>query len=262
MRHGEAMRAWRPQLAGVHEVLHAAFVEHAYPPHTHDEWTLLLLDAGEVAYALDGAPRRAPAGTVSLLPPDVAHDGRSAHAGGFRKRVVYLDRDWLPEGLAGASVDRPMIPGLTGAARALDAALLHPGDELAAETALARIRERVVGHLRRVPTPTSAPSPSAARALRDLLDERTVRGVALADAARLIGTPPAALARAFVRAYGITPHRYLTGRRVDRARHLLTDGYPPAAAAAASGFFDQAHLTRHFSRVLGVTPAAYARGRG
>lgn len=94
MHAGERMRAWRPEVPGVREVLHADFVEHAYPPHTHDEWTLLMLDEGDVAYALDGSPRRAPEGTVSLLPPDVAHDGRAASSGGFRKRVLYLDRDW------------------------------------------------------------------------------------------------------------------------------------------------------------------------
>jgi transcriptional regulator GlxA family with amidase domain len=32
-----------------------------------------------------------------------------------------------------------------------------------------------------------------------------------------------------------------------------------AAVAHEVGFFDQSHLTRHFKRLLGVTPAAYAR---
>jgi AraC-like DNA-binding protein len=261
MRAGERMRAWRPALVGVHEVLHADFIEHAYPPHTHDEWTLLLLDVGEVAYAMDGAPRRAPAGTVSLLPPHVAHDGRSAAPGGFRKRVVYLDADWLPADLVGASVDRPVLPELTAATRALHAALLHPGDELGAEAVLARIRERTLGHLTGSEARVAS-APALAALLRELLDAHTVTGLTLADAARTLETTAGALARSFQQAYGISPHRYLVGRRVDRARHLLTDGWPPADAAIASGFFDQAHLTRHFARVLGITPAAYARGKG
>jgi transcriptional regulator GlxA family with amidase domain len=33
----------------------------------------------------------------------------------------------------------------------------------------------------------------------------------------------------------------------------------PAAVATAVGFYDQAHLTRHFRRMLATTPAAYAR---
>lgn len=142
----------------------------------------------------------------------------------------------------------------------MHSALTRPGDELAAETLLARIREDVLGHLQREPARRPAADGTAA-GLRDLLDTRTVCGITLAEAARTLGAPPASVARAFVRAYGITPHRYLVGRRVDHARHLLARGWPPADAAIASGFFDQAHLTRHFTRVLGVSPAAYARGR-
>jgi len=53
----------------------------------------------------------------------------------------------------------------------------------------------------------------------------------------------------------------LTGRRVDRARRLLLDGAPAAEVAAAAGFTDQAHLTRHFKRYLGTTPSRYSKTR-
>ena len=36
---------------------------------------------------------------------------------------------------------------------------------------------------------------------------------------------------------------------------------PPAQAAAEAGFADQAHLTRHFKRIVGVPPGAYQRSR-
>ncbi len=58
--------------------------------------------------------------------------------------------------------------------------------------------------------------------------------------------------------YGIAPHRYLTGRRLDRARHALLAGARAADVAVDVGFHDQAHLTRHFKRLLGVSPGAYA----
>jgi AraC-like DNA-binding protein len=44
---------------------------------------------------------------------------------------------------------------------------------------------------------------------------------------------------------------------VDLARRLLLAGYPPARVASAAGFFDQAHLNRHFSRMLGITPGRF-----
>nr|WP_278259815.1 helix-turn-helix domain-containing protein [Nocardioides convexus] len=52
------------------------------------------------------------------------------------------------------------------------------------------------------------------------------------------------------------PHRYLVGRRIDAARRALLRGERPADVAAAVGFHDQAHLHRHFRRMLGVTPGS------
>jgi AraC-like DNA-binding protein len=46
---------------------------------------------------------------------------------------------------------------------------------------------------------------------------------------------------------------------VDLARRLLLAGQAPAEVATAAGFFDQAHLTRHFRRYLGVGPASFGK---
>jgi AraC-like DNA-binding protein len=78
----------------------------------------------------------------------------------------------------------------------------------------------------------------------------------LADA---VGVSVAHLVRSFTRSYGIPPHRYLVGRRLDLARQRLLDGEDAAHLAAATGFYDQAHLTRHFKRLLATTPASYQR---
>ncbi|NUR87733.1 MAG: helix-turn-helix domain-containing protein, partial [Nonomuraea sp.] len=57
------------------------------------------------------------------------------------------------------------------------------------------------------------------------------------------------------------PHAYQTTLRVRQARRLLDAGVRPAEVAAEVGFTDQAHLNRHFKRILGVPPAAYQRAR-
>jgi AraC-like DNA-binding protein len=83
----------------------------------------------------------------------------------------------------------------------------------------------------------------------------------LAELARELGTGPFALLRAFRDRYGLPPHSWLTDARVRRAAVLLADGTPPSAVAAAVGFCDQSHLTRHFTRIVGVPPGAYQRER-
>jgi AraC-like ligand binding domain len=100
--------AWRPSVPGVAEVFHARFVDHVYPAHTHDAWTLLIVDDGAVRFDLDRHQHGALTSQVTLLPPHVPHDGRPATPRGFRKRVLYLDTGQLGEELIGAAVDRPL----------------------------------------------------------------------------------------------------------------------------------------------------------
>lgn len=66
------------------------------------------------------------------------------------------------------------------------------------------------------------------------------------------------LCRAFRAQVGMPPHTYLTHLRVQRARHLLRQGVRASELATRVGFYDQSQLTRHFKRIVGVTPARYA----
>lgn len=65
--------------------------------------------------------------------------------------------------------------------------------------------------------------------------------------------------RAFRDAAGETPHAYLLRARVERAKALLAAGCTPAAVAHDCGFSDQSHLTSAFRRLVGSTPAQFAR---
>ncbi|MFG2513108.1 AraC family transcriptional regulator [Streptomyces sp. NPDC048584] len=255
-----SVSAWRPRVPGVVEVFHARFTEYAYPMHVHDAWTLLIVDDGAVRYDLDRHEHGTPHDTVSLLPPHVPHNGAPATAGGFRKRVLYLDGSHLAESLIGAAVDRPDLrdPLLRRRVGQVHSALVRPGDELEAESRLTLVGERLREHLRsREAVGVPRRDPVLARRLRELLDERIVEGVALAEAGGTLSAHPAHLVRAFSGAYGIAPHQYLMSRRVGRARRLLLEGRSPSEAAVATGFYDQAHLTRHFRRLVGVTPGRY-----
>jgi AraC-like DNA-binding protein len=98
----------------------------------------------------------------------------------------------------------------------------------------------------------AAPPPPRrlARDLRDLIDAHIVTGITLDQAARTLHAHPTHLVRAFTATYGLPPRLYLTGRRIDRARGQVAGGV---------GFYDQAHLNRHFRRYLGTTPVRYLR---
>jgi AraC family transcriptional regulator len=89
------------------------------------------------------------------------------------------------------------------------------------------------------------------------LQENYSRDVSLNDIAEAVHLSPFHVARLFKQALGVSPHQYLIQIRVNSARSLLEAGSGErslAEVASAVGFADQSHLTRHFKRLLGVTP--------
>ncbi len=98
----------------------------------------------------------------------------------------------------------------------------------------------------------------AVRRAQDFLRAHARDAVSLDDVARAAGLSKYHLARAFAREVGMPPHAYQRCLRLARARRLLAAGCPVGAVAHETGFADQAHLTRWFGRVFGVTPGRYA----
>jgi AraC-like DNA-binding protein len=234
---------------GIHEVFHARFVDHAYPAHTHDAWTVFTVDEGSIAYDLERRHRGVERSKVTLLPPTVVHDGRPAASTGYRKRVLYVGTEVLGEHLIGPAVDRPDIleAAVVRGFRSLHRALGYRGEVFEAESIFALVTARLARHLGDPGPPDEAPhDASVAEDLRDLLDARSFVGISLAEAGRILGVSPAHLVRSFTRRFGISPHRYLVGRRIDAARARLLEGQSVARVAADVGFHDQAHFTRHF----------------
>lgn len=249
-------------MAGIREVLHASWADHSYPAHTHDAWTLLIVDDGFIGYDVDRHRDRADAGIgVTLLPPHVAHDGHPLTSRGFRKRVVYLEEPVLPERLIGRCVDSPLVldSSLRQEVSRLDNAL-SAGERLAAESHLAIVSHSLRWHLSGRPAPdrteVSRRAWIAGRA-RDILDADPVGAPSVEGLAARLGVSAAYLIRAFTKEFAIPPHRYVTGRRLDLARRRLLDGEPASSVAVATGFYDQAHFHRHFRRLLRTSPGSY-----
>lgn len=87
--------------------------------------------------------------------------------------------------------------------------------------------------------------------------------ISMRELAAECGLSPAYFATAFKRTTGSSPTAWLMDQRIARAKGLLalTDT-PLAEVALACGFLDQAHFTRHFSRIAGAPPGLWRRTLG
>jgi AraC-like DNA-binding protein len=92
------------------------------------------------------------------------------------------------------------------------------------------------------------------------LDSESADDMSVADMARCCCLSPSRFHRVFSLATGLTPKAYQRRRRLERAAHLLRETELSLAQVAdRTGFSDQFHLSRRFSREFGVPPSAYRR---
>lgn len=78
------------------------------------------------------------------------------------------------------------------------------------------------------------------------------------DIAEELRVTPAFLTKKFKQEVGITPHKFLLHKRIQRAQSLLSGSDVDIATIAVDcGFSHQSHLTRHFTQLTGVSPAKF-----
>lgn len=89
------------------------------------------------------------------------------------------------------------------------------------------------------------------------MQERFSEHITLEQLCRCSGLSKAALIRAFTKAKGVTPYRYLQMIRIGKAKELLERGASTSEVAMETGFADQSHFSNYFNMFIGLPPAAY-----
>lgn len=259
---------WRDSRWDDLECLHATFVEHAYQPHTHETFVIGVIEEGVEHYRLRGVEHRATAGDIVIVHPDDLHDGRPGDTG-YRYRMFYPSAD-LVAGIWAEVTERAPAPVgfrlpefrdpelyrlLSGAHRVMERSDCRLGSDEAFLRALGLILSRY-GDAGGTPIRAGREDRAVARVC-DYVLAHLDGALDLDILAQIAGFSRYRLIRSFRRAKGITPHAWVTQQRIARAERLLAAGTRPAEAALESGFCDQAHLTRAFKAVKGVTPGRY-----
>ncbi|MER6123481.1 AraC family transcriptional regulator [Streptomyces sp. NPDC001795] len=246
------------------DLLTARFDKHVYAPHAHEEFTIGVCVGGSEVIDYRGGHIRTGPGTIVVLDPGEMHTGAPATAtDGYAYRALYAQPSLLTDGIVGGlpHFREPVVddPELVAALRATHTELSACPDPLETESRLPWLLTALARrHSTARPTADTIPGAvTVAHVVRDRLADELTTPPSLADLAADLGLSRYQLLRAFRTTMGIPPYAWLAQYRVTRARGLLERGMRPAEVALLVGFADQAHLTRWFRRVLGVTPAAY-----
>lgn len=250
------------------EHISAAYRQHRFPPHAHQEYLIGLTVSGVEHIVQDGKQWQSRAGQVRTINPGVVHEGGCAEDEPWAYEALYVPEPLVLEAVlsVGRVTTAPRLsdPVLDDAklATALTHlfALLKSEDEaLVREEALAGFLGQVALHrIMRIDPPLSGREPQAVERARDYLAANAKRRVPLEILATVSGLSKFHLLRVFKAQTGLTPWQFQTQARIDLARRLLAAGEPAGQVAVACGYVDQSHMTRRFRELVGLTPAAYA----
>src|SRR5262249_35280915 len=219
-------------------------------------------DASGTLLAVDGDQRMVGANRVARR--SLLLDDRALQAGVSLWTIFERDVELLRRKDRADIAARLVIAGSRESHSALVTPPIQPFADWrnAADAALhARPRLDVMGALGTMaPAPQAhgGLSPAAMRRVREYVDAHLGVSIDLAMLARVAGVSIHHFARGFKQSAGLTPHHFLTQKRIERAQDLLgnTD-LSLSEIALAVGFSDQSHLARHFRRMLGVTPGRF-----
>ncbi len=260
----------RPDFYGI-ETLSARYLKQTFKPHAHDEYLFGVIDGGVHAVWCRGEMHRVPRGSVVTMRPGDIHHGGAGSETGWRQRMLYIPEAGMrvlvkditgrvPTGTLDFGAAFHARPDLAQRFSVLHQALHASVQRLSRDVAL----DALLGALLRELAPQlSASEPQSDGRIADAvayLDSHVEEDVSLDELCRITGLRRRQTIEAFRRVTGLPPHAWHLQRKVLLVKHLLRTGLSPAAAAVQAGFADQSHMGRHFRAIVGITPAAFAKG--
>ncbi len=263
---------WRVQNINNLELIHAHYLNHTFPRHIHEEYIIGIMVQGVEGINHRGTIYAAPAGSLILINPGEPHSNYSINKRGFAYRTFYPSTKLLRQinfDITGKEdsprFSMPVIrqSDMFRSLLRLHIKLEQTNSALEQESEFISVMARLIA---RYASKSITDFPvviehSHIKIAQEYLQANFTENVSLRQLALLSNVSPFHLLRTFHDKIGLPPFEYQTQLRISRAKKLLRDGWSIADAAAETGFVDQSHLTKHFKRVVGVTPGRYSPDR-
>lgn len=99
-------------------------------------------------------------------------------------------------------------------------------------------------------------APWQARCVQGYIAANLHSTIRVMDLIRMMKFCPNRFGRVFKQTFGCTPHQYIIGKRIERAKSLMLMSKDTLAQIAAEcGFVNQSHLSNLFRKIVGVSPS-------
>ena len=252
-------------------LLHAYYVRHAYPRHSHDYYVICLIERGHQSFTHKGTKHSTSAGGVILINPGAVHTGEAADRQGFEMRSLYPTTSLMETAfseLTGRHQGLPFFKDVrvdhrwaANSILSLHKAISQGASSLECESRVLWTLAQLIKRYAEVNTTeySLGTERKAVQQARHYIEECFAEGITLNQLARHVALSPYYFLRVFHAEVGMPPYAYLESVRVRHAQRLIETGRPLAEVALEVGFGSQSQLTRHFKKIIGATPGQYAQ---
>ena len=252
-------------------LLHAHYVQHAYPRHSHDYYVISLIERGRQSFTHIGTKYTTPPGGVILINPGAVHTGEGVDKKGFELRSIYPTISHMKMAiheLTGRDQPLPFFTDVRVDHSWATRSILHLHKALLQDSTAMEYESRFIWILtqlikRYADTPVTEQKIGnenrTVHKAREYIEDCFAQEVSLNSLAQYVALSPYYFLRAFRAEVGMPPHAYLESVRIRHAQRLIRAGKPLAEVAMEVGFSSQSHMTRSFKKIIGVTPGQYAQ---
>ena len=259
-----------PQLSNL-ELLHASNVTHNYPPHIHEQQCVVIVRQGSETTTIRGQVHTSLPGTIFIVNPEEIHSSVSVEAEYQVFKIQAAEFQRIASEVLRSESGQPCFRDFEIHDAHMFRALVALYDTLEQSNSMLQKESQFISAISRLIERHNKGKSSNRDSrysseekkvdlVREYLKASYAENVSLEHLTLLTSLGRFSLLRAFANRVGVPPHEFQTQIRIAHARELIRQGCSLSEAALRTGFCDQSHLSRHFKRIVGMTPGEYFSG--
>ncbi len=263
----QSTKLWLIPEFGNLELFRAEAIYYSYARHSHPSYSIGIIESGIGGNYYQGTTYLAPPKSVIFMNPEEAHTGYSAEELPLTYRMLYPGVDFIQQiasefEISGFPYFKDAVVQNKALARnvlSLHTVLERSNNQLEQQVQLVEVLSDILVNYADVKLRSIrlGKEHRSVRLIKEYLHDNLSSNISLEQLVKITNLNRSYLIRVFRNAVGMTPYTYLNQIRVEKAKQLLKQGMSIADVAIMVGMSDQSHLTRHFKRIVGITPGRY-----
>lgn len=253
------------------EVFKSTYTTHAFSRHWHESFGIGLIENGVEVFDYQAEKYYAPKHSIILMNPGAIHTGQAVNQDeGWHYEIMYpvpellqeiveqlTDKNSSPPHFSKPVVTDPYSEQMLK--RLFDLLFDESSSALECQSYFLLAMATLIRNHADLSYEEKQPDDDKmiSNRIREYIDCNYSQNITLSELASISERSPFHTLRIFQKRWNVPPHTYQIIVRIQKAKNMLREGYPISSIACETGFADQSHFTRHFKRIVGITPREY-----